>query len=320
MFLVIGNATVDLFVAGLDHLPQTRGDEFTVASLTFTQEPLTMLIGGNAAIAAFALARLGAPAAIGAAVGNDFLGDFIVDRLASAGVDMAGLRRCHEHATATTVVVTDGSFNRLAFHHLGATDCCTPAEFPAHLWAQTDVLLLASYPLMAGWRPEGFATALRSARRAGALTALDMGPAVGAPATLDELAPLLPNVDYLLCNEHELAVCTGAAELEAGMATILEAGARCVVVKRGRLGATAAAQGGAPLTAPGFAVDARFTVGAGDAFDAGFLYAIHQGRGLGTALNFANAVAALVVSAAQGALGAPTLAQVETLLMGNGKL
>jgi argininosuccinate lyase len=319
MFLIIGNATVDLFVSGLERLPQTGGDEFTVASLAFVHEPLTMLVGGNAAICAFALARLGAQSAIGAAIGVDPLGDFVADRLASAGVDMRGLHRCHGRATATTVVVTDGSRNRLAFHHLGATDCYTPEQLPVERLAQANVLLLASYPMMARWRPHGFAATLRRARQAGVLTALDIGPAIGAPTVLNELLPLLPDVDYFLCNEHELAVCTGVAEIEHGMEMILEAGAGCAAIKRGRLGAVARRQGSPSVHAPGFAVDARFTVGAGDTFDAGFLYAIHQGRDLADALRFANATAALVVSAAQGALGAPTLTEVETFLVMNGK-
>ena len=99
------------------------------------------------------------------------------------------------------------------------------------------------------------------------------------------------------------------------MRRILDAGASCVVIKQGAEGASIWLAGGDTITqVPGFAVKAQFTVGAGDSFNAGFLYALQQGQDTVEAARFGNAVAALVVSAAQGALGAPSLAQVEELL------
>jgi sugar/nucleoside kinase (ribokinase family) len=47
------------------------------------------------------------------------------------------------------------------------------------------------------------------------------------------------------------------------------------------------------------------------------LYAVHQGWELARAARFANAVAAVVVSGARGALGAPSVAEVEQLLNHN---
>lgn len=316
MFLVIGSTTLDLFNGGIAQMPTVRGDEFTVDSLVFCDQPLQMLLGGNGGIAAYALARLGAPVMLGSAVGQDPSGDLLQRWLAAAGVDTRALLRHPTAATSTTTVVSDQTRNRLAFHHAGSSHHYAPADLPAELLAHTDVLLVAAFTLFQQWRPHGFAQLLAAAKAQGAITALDIGPAIGQPVTLDEIAALLPQVDYFICNEHELAVCCGVDESSAGsaagMAQVLAAGANCAVTKRGAEGALVQRQGEPmPILVPGFSVAAHMTVGAGDSFNAGFLYAVRHGQTPVAAARFANAVAALVVASAQGALGAPTLAQVE---------
>ncbi|MEZ4730949.1 MAG: carbohydrate kinase family protein [Caldilineaceae bacterium] len=318
MFLIIGTTTLDLFNGGITQMPTVRGDEFTTDSLVFCQEPLQLLLGGNGGIAAYALARLGAPVALGSAIGQDPSGALLQGWLQTAGVNTAGLLRHPTAATSTTTVVSDQTRNRLAFHHAGSSHEYAPADLPAELLAQTTVLLASAFTLFLQWRPQGFAQLLTTAKAQGAITALDIGPAIGQPVTLAEVAFLLPQVDYFVCNEHELGVCCGvdetAAGSAAGMAQVLTAGAGCAVTKRGVEGALVQVQGeAAAVPVPGFTVDAHMTVGAGDSFNAGFLYAVQQGKSPVEAARFANAVAALVVASAQGALGAPILSQVMQL-------
>lgn len=315
-FLTLGNTTVDLFVSGLARMPAVGGDEFTVSNLAFCDRPLEMVLGGNGAIAAYVLARLGARVTLCSATGTDPLAEIAGQWLAAVGVSAGGVTRIATVGTSTTTVVTDAQLNRISFHYPGATHHYAPGDFPVHLLQPGGVLLASAYPLLPAWRPHGFIELLAQARRAGMTTALDIGPAIGRPTALDELRPLLPAVDFLLCNGHELAVCTGEATPAAGMAALAAAGAGCVVVKQGREGVSVRLPDGECVSVPGFAVEARFTVGAGDAFNAGFLFALKQGRSIAGAATFANAVAARVVSAARGALGAASLVEVEALLAG----
>jgi sugar/nucleoside kinase (ribokinase family) len=128
-----------------------------------------------------------------------------------------------------------------------------------------------------------------------------------------ELQPLLTQTDYLLANTHELSVLTGAPDWESSAAGLLEAGARFVVIKRGEEGASLRGQD-VRIDTPGFAVKTHISVGAGDAFNCGFLYGAQQGWPPEQALRFGNAVAALVVASDRGVLGAPSLAGVEAFL------
>jgi sugar/nucleoside kinase (ribokinase family) len=313
MFAIVGPTTVDLFVSGLSRLPALGGDEFTASSLVFCQEPLAMVLGGNGGNTAYVLATLGAPAALYSAGGRDILSDVAVGWMAARGVNLDGFVRNPSCAIATTTVVTDESLNRLAFHHPGALRDFSLADTLTDRFETASVLLISGYTLLPTVRAEGFAGYLAHAHQAGVLTAVDFGPAVGEPVRLAELLPLLPDVDYVISNAHELSTCTGADDLDVGAAKLLEAGARCLVVKRGKQGAVVRSPG-VNVDVPGLAVEARFTVGAGDSFNAGLLYGIQQGLDVKRAVRFGNAVAALTVSSSHGVLGCPNLEQVQTLL------
>ena len=99
------------------------------------------------------------------------------------------------------------------------------------------------------------------------------------------------------------------------MAQLLQAGVGCVVIKCGAAGALVQQQQDKqPLSVPGFPVVTEGTVGAGDAFNAGLLYAVAQGQDVPAATRFANGVATLVLNAQQGVLGGPTLSDVHDFL------
>ncbi len=315
MFVSIGITTVDFFISGLDRIPTTEGDEFTLESLEFLQNPLTMVLGGNGANTAYVLGKLGAAVTLCSIVGRDLLADFIHTWLHEAKVDTAGLIQSEIAATSTTTVVTDQRLNRIAFHHQGASEIYRLNDVPSGLLDQAAVVLVSGNPLLPAWRPEGGAQALRQAHQSKAITALDIGPAIGRPTELAEIQSSLPFIDYLMANDHELMTCVAERAIETAIEHLFIAGTKCLVRKQGPAGATIyQANQSSPIHVPSFEVEARFTVGAGDSFNAGFLYALHQRWDLTQALRFAHAVAALVVSNAQGVLGAPTLEQVQTLL------
>ena len=314
-FVVVGTTTADLFVSGLEHIPEVGADEFTRDNFAFCDEPPALSLGGNGANSAYVLACLGASVALQSAIGTDPFGEIVEGWLMDAGVDTRGLVRRDEAATAVTTVVTDNVPHRLSFHHEGASTTFGIEDAPRGAFEQADVLLVSGYPLLDGWRPDGVAQALHAAHQAGGRTALDVGPALGHPATLAELKPLLPDLDYLICNEHELTVCAGESDIGRAMEEMLEAGAHCLVVKRGGAGALICRAGRpAALQVPGFEVEAHFTVGAGDAFNAGLLFALSKGWAWKRMLRFANATAALVVAGSRGILGAPGVREVEDFI------
>lgn len=314
MFLVLGNATIDLFVSGITALPRIDGDEFTNASLIFTSQPLTVSIGGNGANAAYVLGHFGAPVALCSAIGHDVMGELFVSWLKQKNVVLDALKQFEDDGTPTSTVIADQHMNRLTFHYGRPTFRYTIEHIPPALLEAAQVLLISSYSLFPGVRATGFRRMLETAQQNGAITAVDIGPALGEPARLAELKPLLSMIDYFICNAYELSVCTGEPALETGTEAMLAAGAQHVIVKRGKEGVIVVSPE-ERFEIPGFPVSATTTtVGAGDSFNAGFLYALKQGRSLKDAVTFGSATAALVVSSGKGILGVPTLAAVQALI------
>ncbi|MFB6249068.1 MAG: carbohydrate kinase family protein [Salinibacter sp.] len=314
MIIVLGTTTVDLFLSGLDHMPVPDGDEFTSDNFAFCSAPTTVTLGGNGANTAYVLGQLGSAPSLCSAIGRDVFGSVVEKWLDETGVRTDELIRSDTDATATTVVISDENNNRQSFHHAGATATFARDDVTEAYFAQADLLLVTGYQLLRGWRPGGMAQALRQACDAGTTTLLDIGPAIDDPPTLDELAPLLPDVTYLLTNAYELRTCSGHPDLYEAARAVLQAGAQRVIVKRGADGADLHAPHRSPETIPGFDVDVHTTVGAGDAFNAGLMYRLRQNVALPEALRFANATAASVVSSAEGVLGAPDAPAVEQFL------
>jgi sugar/nucleoside kinase (ribokinase family) len=312
MFVVIGTTTVDLFVQGLPN-ETVLEDGFRAVNLIFAEEPLRMLMGGNGGNSAYVLGRLGAEVSLCSSVGEDNTGDWLVQKLAGQGVDLTYLTRCPDLATSSSTILFRNAERQAVVHHKGATNALTITPEHKHLYAQADILLASSYSLFPLMRAGGFAEALRLTHEAGGVTAVDIGPAIGEPVKTAEIAPLLHDIDYLIANAHELRVCTETGEWETGAAILLDLGCRHVVIKRGAHGA-ALRSPGVSVDVTAFPVVTNISVGAGDSFNAGFLYGLWQNRTLEEALCFGSAVAALVVSGQQGVLSAPTVAEVDELV------
>lgn len=317
MFVVIGTTTADVVIRSRDPFAHASADGFRAGNVVFTETPPRLLLGGNGGISAYVLAGLGVPAALCSAVGRDPFGRALAAWLEERGVTLDGLTRSDTHATSTSVIFASDAANQIVFHHPGASVRIRPEDVPVGLLADAEVLLVSSYPLMPGMRGVGTAGALARTAGAGGITALDVGPAIGAPVTLEEMTPLLPHARYVFGNTHELCRLTGTDDWESAATILLSAGARSLVVKRGRDGASMRAAD-SRIDMPGFAVDTHVSVGAGDAFNAGFLCGVHRGLTPEQALRLGNAVAALLVCGERGVLDAPTSPQVEAFLTARG--
>jgi sugar/nucleoside kinase (ribokinase family) len=313
MFVIIGTTTADLFIFSEHPFNNPEGDGFTAGNLVFCDDPPKMLIGGNGGCSAYVLAGLGVPTALCSAVGRDHLGERLIGWLKARNVNLEAVFHSETLATSTSTIIMSDAAHQVVFHHPGATRDIRPDIIPQNLISEAEVLLATSYSLIPAMRAGGFQQALATVHKAGGICAADIGPAIGDPVFLKELQPLLPTLDYLIANIHELSVLTQTADWEESSSRLIAAGAKCIVIKRGEYGASVRGPD-IELNVPGFKVKSRISVGAGDAFNVGFLSGIQQRWSLKRAVRFANALAALIVSSAEGVLDAPTMAQVDAFL------
>jgi ribokinase len=146
-----------------------------------------------------------------------------------------------------------------------------------------------------------------------------------APANL-EILRLLPLVDILTPNEHELAELTGMsfAEISDGGSMFAQALIRLQAISGGIVLATRGAEGSAAydgssfLRIPAYNMTAVDTTGAGDVFNGALAASIASGAALASAMRKASAAAAISVTRPSAEKSAPTLSEVEALMSKQG--
>lgn len=307
---VVGGTTFDLFAHDLPTLPRVdeAGDEFTWTSLVHLPAPFVASVGGNAGNAAYAAARLGRGVRLVTALDADLFGAWLRARFDDVGVELIVVPPSE---TSVNVVATDVTGRRHSlFRPVPVSTADVEATADRADLAAGDIVLLAGYP-----HPEpGAITAwARAGVACQATVALDVGPAV-AGLTANVLAAALPDLDLVFANVLELEVLVrGAAPLAAARRLAEDHGV-AVVIKAGAEGATYV-DTNVQVHVPAFPVGSKGpTVGAGDAFNAGFLSAWERGVEPAAALPFGAAVAAMLVEGGRGVLGAPNASDVERFL------
>ena len=221
----------------------------------------------------------------------------------SRGVDISHVLTDPAQKTGFTVIlnrVTD----RAMLTHLGAINALTADHIPDDLLAQARHLHIASYFLQARLQPE-LPVLFRKAKSHGLTTSLDTNWDPAEQWT--GVHNLLPLTDVFLPNENEACALMNTAEVEAA-AHHLASKAGVVTVKMGAQGGLAAS-GDMLVQAPAIPVEVVDTVGAGDTFDAGFIYGFLAGWPLLKSLNLGISCGSLSTQKPGGLEGQPTLSQ-----------
>jgi sugar/nucleoside kinase (ribokinase family) len=301
--LVIGELNVDMIVGGLDTFP-VLGQEVVAADLH-------MVLGSSSAICAAGLARLGAGVDFLGKVGGDQFGEFVTEELQRLGVGTKHV--IHDDAVRTGITISlTYPEDRALVTYLGCIAHLHLADIQTSILTDYRHLHVGSYFLQTGLQ-SGLQDLFALARRAGLTVSLDTGWDPNQRWGNGDLLTLLESVDLFFPNERE--ACAIARVDDAGQA-MQELGKRVglVAVKRGPEGAMAI-KGGQIVYSPGFRVNVVDATGAGDSFDAGFIFAyLVQHQPLAEALRFANACGALCATGYGGTAAQPTLHQVQDML------
>jgi sugar/nucleoside kinase (ribokinase family) len=280
----LGILVADMFASPLAELPSAGGIRLVDEIYPDT--------GGCAANTGVSLVRLGLRAALVGKVGDDVFGDFIIQDMANRGLDVAGIRRSKSVGTSKTMIITVTGEDRRFIHTLGASADFTYGDIDLDLVARGKVLYVGGYLVLPKLDPDSLAQLLQFAKERGLLTVLDViVPAGGGHHVSTDLAQVLPHVDVFLPNDDEGRLLTGEEDPVEQARCFLSYGCPNVVITMGGRGAIAANQQSI-LRAPAFAVPVVDPSGAGDAFDAGYIYGLLKGWPLARTLTFASAIGA----------------------------
>lgn len=292
--LIPGEINPDLILRDPDLEPRFGQQEVLVNSFEMT-------IGSSSAIFACGAARLGLKTTLIGVVGEDPLGKFMLEALQQRAVDISPVLIDRNRKTGVSLILSRGS-DRAILTYLGCIDALEANQVPDSLLAQTRHLHVCSIFLQSQLR-SGLTSLFDRARRLGVSISLDTN--WDPSGKWEGILQLIAHVDIFLPNEQEALAITASSDLKRAL-DVLAQQCPLVVVKRGERGAIAR-QGGETVAAEALTVPVVDTVGAGDSFDAGFIYGYLAGFSLKKALQLGIACGSLSTRAAGGVNAQPTL-------------
>lgn len=292
---VVGNLLTDFIVRGLERLPdwgrEVLGANHTVVS------------GGQAFNLARGLATLGVRVSVIGNVGPDQAGSRIVRDLGDGGVSIDGVEIGRTGSTAISIAMVRMDGERAFVSDFASLVDLDEALVMRHwdLVRRATCLCLVGLFNVPSLDLAAAKRILAGARADGKTTVLDTGwdPGGWPLQTVESVKSLLGEVDIFLPDAEEALALTGAPNPTAAAQSLEDSCRGLTVVKVGADGSVAR-RGGQSWRAPAVRTAAVYdTVGAGDVFDAGFLYGHARGWDVPAAMAFANAAASIYVSRRQ---------------------
>ena len=329
--LHMGRSSIDLYSNDIG-APFTEINSFAAY---VGGSPTNISVGGR---------RLGLKTALLTAIGDDPVGDFILNFLENEGVETRYIPRKPAHRTSAAVLgIEPPDKFPLVFYRDNCADInLTIADALAAPLADCKVFQFAGTNL--SLEPSRSATMLAAemARGAGATVIFDVdfrpdqwhdARAFGVVArsvlrlvdvvigTEDELnAAMLSELSQMSLTHSQVSDAKVAGDTRAGIGVMLGLGPQAVVEKIGPEGARIHLRGGEVIEAPGFPVEVTNILGAGDAFGGGFVYGLVNDWGWYRAARLGNACGAIVVTEHGCANFMPTMPEVEAFVARYGGL
>lgn len=302
---VYGDVNIDLVVPEVAQLPPPGVEQDVATMETF--------VGGGAALFTLGIAKLGLTPVFQGSVGRDMYGRYILDMFAGLGVDCGLLAVRDDCNTGISISFTNA--NDRCFLTYRGTNSGLSLK---HL--NIDELMHARHVHITGYEgATNHAEYLDMLKQIHELGDVTVSFDVGWDMTgvwYEGIFELLPMIDVLFMNETECLHYTRRDTVQEG-AQRLAAHAGMAVIKLGSTGSLAV-QDGVSTFMPAYKVKAVDTTGAGDSFNAGFVYGYLRGLSMEECLKCGNACGALSVTRLGGNTGFPFRADMERWISENG--
>ncbi len=275
-------------------------------------------LGGSSANMAVGLARLGARVGMVSCLGDESLSEFLVEFLQAEHVDTSHVQRAAGYlpSLCLTEVSPPDRFPQVFYRHDAADTMLRATEDDLAYIAGGRMFITNGTSLCASPSRESTYAALERAKRAGCRVVFDVdyrAMSWPSPSEAGQAVRLaLPFIDVLIGNQPELRLVAGEENLERATERLREQ-VPILVSKLGESG-TRVWQGAESVFLPPYSVEVVSTIGAGDGFASGFLYALLEGKPVAECLHYGNAAAAIVVSRLSCSEAMPALAEVEAMI------
>jgi 2-dehydro-3-deoxygluconokinase len=283
---------------------------------------LALGVGGAESNVAIALRRLGLDVTWLGRVGDDSLGERVVREIRAEGVDA----RAVVDAGAPTGLMLKERPNptstRVLYYRSGSAGSrLAPSDLPDGWIEQADLLHLTGITaLISESARETVSVAIDRARAAGVVVTFDINyrSSLAAPAVAGPwLREVAERADIVFGGAEEFELLSPGTDAADACERLLAHRPTEVVLKRGAEGATTILPTQV-VDAPGFVVDVVDTVGAGDAFVAGYLSGVLDGSDVRARLHRANVCGAILCMTPGDWESSPTPREVRQFTAGVG--
>jgi sugar/nucleoside kinase (ribokinase family) len=280
--IVFGEVALDIILAGVDQVPRRW-------SILGTAKAACAVTAGSAGYVAQCFAKLGGHASIIGKIGNDSVRQLVLDGFDRCAVSTEELivDRRAETEISTVILYNDGNKSSVVSNILPLR----LDEFSKRSLTKGRAFHFAGYLLYPSLWGKPAASLFKRAKNADLLVSAD--PQMSA--TGDWRQPfqgILENLDILLLDEEEARKISQRKRIQDAIESLLRRGPRIVAVKSGPRGCTVG-YGDRIQTISAYKVKNISTIGAGDAFDAAFIYGSLKNWSVEKTARFANVVAAI---------------------------
>jgi len=231
--------------------------------------------GGSAANTMVGLARLGCKVGFVGKVADDHEGKLQIDCFSREGVDTDGIIRSAKGKSGVCLGFVDKKGARALYINSGVNDTVEFRELDAKYVTDTQFLHLSSFVGEKSFRTQ---KKLMSFLPDHVKVSFDPG-SLYAQKGLAAIEPFIQNSFVMMPNQLELKLLTGESEAPKGAQALIDMGVEIVAVKLGAKGCYVTNGEQKNIIQP-YKVAVVDTTGAGDAFDAGFLYGLIHNKSL----------------------------------------
>ena len=260
----------------------------------------TETCGGSAANTMVGLARLGCKVGFIGKVANDREGNLQLDCFKTEGVDTKGIAQAKKGKSGSVMGFVDRKGARALYINSGVNDQIEFRELQAPYITQTQFVHLSSFVGEKSFRTQ---KKLLSFLPDSVKISFDPG-SLYAQKGFSAIEPIIQNSYVMMPNEVELQLITGEREVPKGAEMLLQSGVKVVAVKLGTKGCYVTNGQEKQMIQP-FKVLVVDTTGAGDAFNAGFLYGLIHDKSLAECGRLGNYIAAQSITKMGARAGLP---------------
>jgi len=263
--------------------------------------------GGSAANTMVGLARLGCKVGFVGKIAWDFEGKMLFRDFRRERVDTKGIVISKDDRSGKVMGFVDKNGQRALYVDAGVNNSMRPEDVNLSYASNSRLVHLTSFVGQQSFQTQKWLLDKLPSR---VEVSFDPG-ALYARTGMAKLQPIIERTSIMLPNADELALITGRNDYREGAKLLLDNGVKIIAVKLGNHGCYVTDGRESHIVAP-FKVKVIDTTGAGDAFDAGFLYGLLRDRNLEEASRIGNFVASKCIMAMGARLGLPTLKTLTT--------